>query len=422
MLRKIFSILMVISFLLIFMPCTTSYATLPLPPETPIGDVNGDTKINSIDIVFMQRYILGIIDDFPVDDDLWSADVNGDGHINSIDYSFMKRFLLNIIDKFPKVQEIGLKKLELGAVHTSVFNKDGTVWVWGGNSDGQLGLGEITGTILPSKLTVGSNVKKIVSGLRHMVALNEDGSLLAWGNNDNLQLIDDTEVSGEFETKISNTPFSVISESGIKDIQAGYNRTLLVKEDGTVWLYAASSFLNSTNSDIYLPYEITGLKGLNNTSLGLVHVMGLKEDGTVLVGGDNYWGQLGTGEQNHHNSSTEKFEISQIEDLTGIIAISAGKNHSVALKEDGTVWTWGCSLSGELGYGVESATKSIIPGKVEELEDVVQISAGNSYTAVLKNDGTVWTFGRNMYGQLGDGSTSNKRRPVQVEGLTGVVD
>ena len=420
MLKKFYIIMVVMCFLVTAMSGAVS-ASEPTFAAIPAGDVNGDAKINSIDLSLMQRYILGLISDFPVDDDMWSADLNGDGKINSTDYSLLKRFILEIIDKFPKEQpKVVQVEISLGATHTSITAGD-SVLVFGDNSSGQLGLGENSGSTSPVTVPDLPHIWRSVSGLRHMVAIDKNNNLWAWGSNDKLQLIDDTVAAGESGEKISYKPFKVASVSGVKDIIGGYNRTVLIKDDGTVWLYSAASLVTGTNNEVFTPYELKELKGIERVSIGFDHIMGLKDDGTVLAGGNNYWGQLGNGDQDHHNSSSETFDMVSVKNLTDVTAISAGRNHSTALKNDGTVWAWGCSLSGELGYGSVAATNSMLPGMVEDLEEVVAISAGNSYTVALKKDGTVWSWGRNTYGQLGDGSTANQRRPVQVEGLSGIV-
>jgi len=100
--------------------------------------------------------------------------------------------------------------------------------------------------------------------------------------------------------------------------------------------------------------------------------------------------------------------------------VSAGNSFTVALKSDGTVWSWGYNYFGQLGDGTTTTAKRT-PVRVTGLTDVISVSAGHTHTAVLKADGTVWTWGYNWYGQLGDGTIINKHAPVQVTGLTGVI-
>ena len=100
--------------------------------------------------------------------------------------------------------------------------------------------------------------------------------------------------------------------------------------------------------------------------------------------------------------------------LTGITAISAGGYRTVALRNDGTVWAWGNNVEGELGDGTTTNRNTAV--QVSDLTGITAISAGDLHTVALKNDGTVWAWGRNYYGQLGDGTTTNRNTPVQVSG------
>lgn len=152
----------------------------------------------------------------------------------------------------------------------------------------------------------------------------------------------------------------------------------------------------------------------NRISVGLSHTVALKDDETVWAWGSNENGQLGDGTNNDSSIPV------QVIGLTDVVAISAGSKHTVALKEDGTVWTWGWNLSGQLGNG--DWNDSSTPVQVTGLTDVVAITAGSGHTVVLKEDGTVWAWGCNRNGELGIGTTTNMNNtPVQVTGLTDVV-
>lgn len=149
--------------------------------------------------------------------------------------------------------------------------------------------------------------------------------------------------------------------------------------------------------------------------------MALKEDGTVWAWGSNSVGQLGDGTGVFGAISTVPV---QVVGLNGITAIAAGDYHSMALKNDGTLWVWGLNQYGLLGIG--STTDSNVPVQVSSLTGVAAIAAGWEHSLALKNDGTLWAWGYNYRGQLGDGTTTNRDLPVQVTGLcdiaTGVVE
>ena len=144
---------------------------------------------------------------------------------------------------------------------------------------------------------------------------------------------------------------------------------------------------------------------------GRDHSLVLKGDGTVWAWGWNNIGQVGNG--------TIVEQPNPVQVLSGAVAIAAGREHSLALKADGTVWGWGTSIKGQLGNG--ATTVRTTPYQAAGLTSVVAIAAGEEHSLALKSDGTVWAFGANADGQLGDGTTTQRLSPVQVVGLTGVV-
>ncbi|HZD60824.1 MAG TPA: RCC1 repeat-containing protein, partial [Anaerolineae bacterium] len=148
---------------------------------------------------------------------------------------------------------------------------------------------------------------------------------------------------------------------------------------------------------------------------GARHSLALKSDGTVLAWGRNDYGQLG------NETTTSSSTPVQVSGLTNVTTVTAGWWHSLALELDGTVWAWGDNRYGQLGN--ETTTSSSKPVQVSNLSGVVAISSClGAHSLALKSDGTVWAWGGNWYGQLGDGTTTMyKTTPVQVSGLSGVV-
>ncbi|MCP4345742.1 MAG: choice-of-anchor D domain-containing protein [Desulfobacterales bacterium] len=145
---------------------------------------------------------------------------------------------------------------------------------------------------------------------------------------------------------------------------------------------------------------------------GALHTLVIRDDGTVWTWGFNYYGQLGDG-------TNENKEISlQVPGLENIIALDGNGYFSIALRNDGTVWSWGRNYTGQLGDGTLNDKNS--PVTVPGLNNVIAIAAGANHAAVLINDGTVRAWGSNRYGQLGNGTTANKTAPVQASGLNNV--
>ena len=149
-------------------------------------------------------------------------------------------------------------------------------------------------------------------------------------------------------------------------------------------------------------------------SAGYAHTVALKQDGTVWAWGGNDYGQLGDGTQ------TDSLTPVQVRGLYNVTAIAAGGYHTVALKQDGTVWAWGDNTYGELGDGTQ--TDRLTPVQVSGLStNVTAIAAGYLHTVAQKLDGTAWTWGSNYNGQLGDGKQTDRYTPVQVSGLSNVI-
>ncbi|MFZ5987290.1 MAG: putative Ig domain-containing protein, partial [Bacillota bacterium] len=158
----------------------------------------------------------------------------------------------------------------------------------------------------------------------------------------------------------------------------------------------------------------TSISDYSTVSGGGTHSVFLKSDGTVWSWGNNWRGQLGDGTVKNKNKRV------QVSGVKGIKAISAGAEHTVALKDDGTVWTWGNNNSGQLGDSSTQNRYSPVQGLY--LTGAKGIAAGGLHSVALKEDGTVWVWGDNYYGQLGTGNTMNSIIPVMIADTNNVKD
>jgi alpha-tubulin suppressor-like RCC1 family protein len=299
-----------------------------------------------------------------------------------------------------------------GGYHTLYTCGNGLVQGWGGNGSGQLADASYADQASPIQVSGISGVTAIAGGDYHSLALKSNGTVWSWGANWEGQLGD-----GTWSDQV--TPVQVSGLTNVTAIAAGYH-SLALKSNGTVVGWGANTFGELGNGSQYTsnntPVTVSGLTNVVAIAAGVYHSMALKSDGTVWTWGANWYGGLGTGGSLWTNQTTP----AQVSGLSGIVAIAAGDYHSVALKNDGTVWVWGANGSGQVGDG--SYNDQYVPVQVTGLTGVTAISAGSAYSMVIGSNGTVWAWGANGNGQLGDGSFTDQTAPVQVSGLTGITE
>lgn len=265
--------------------------------------------------------------------------------------------------------------------------------------------------ILILTLTNQMFAQSLSAGRYHSLSLCPDSSVNAWGYNNYGTL-------GNNSGLTSYTAVSVYSLTSIYKISAGTNFSLGLKKNGTIASWGRNNIGqlgNSTLIDASIPVNVL-INNVSEISAGNNHALALKTDGTVWAWGSNVNGELGNG------TTTNTTSPVQVSSLNNVIAISAGKSKfSLALKNDGTVWAWGTSYAGILGIGpvVQSYTRT--PAQVHLLSNITAIATGEEFSLALKNDSTVWAWGVNTYGQLGNGTTTAANEPILINGLTSVV-
>lgn len=253
----------------------------------------------------------------------------------------------------------------------------------------------------------------ISAGDRDTIAA-KDGGAWTWGHT----------LHGDSKPATSRvTPGLGPDLTGIADVDTG-SHALVLRDDGTVWGWGANSRGQLGNGDpvsrLRWPVQALGLDDMvavdASAAVSNGFSMALRADGTVWTWGYGSSGQLGDGSSGALHSSAIP---SKVPDLTGVVDIAAGASHSLALKEDGTVWAWGSNDYGQVGDG--ATQDRLEPTQVSELGDIVAVEASNGSSFALRADGTVWAWGANFVGQLGDGTTQHRALPTRVDGLDNVV-
>lgn len=328
-----------------------------------------------------------------------------------------------------------------GAVESIALRSDGTVWTWGWSEFGTLGNGHGL-SMMDSSTTYDSSIpfqvlgpggvgrlngiQAIAGGERHNAALDANGEVWVWGWNYFGQLGNGVYCPEPFNTAIyatncqSTTPVKVPGFTNVKAIAARGYHTLALKNDGTVWAWgynAHGRLGDGTTTDQHSPVQVVGLTGHGGVSTvsggGDVNVA-LMADHTLMAWGRNFDGQVGNGVADpSDNGQWTPTAVSQATGLTNVKQVATGWSHVVALAADGTVWTWGANSLGELGNG--TLVSSNVPNQVSGLSNVAGVSAGDGSTVVVKTDGTVWAWGTLRHG---DGTNySYGATPVQVAGI-----
>lgn len=236
-------------------------------------------------------------------------------------------------------------------------------------------------------------------------------AMLGWGDNSAGQLGDGTLTP-------SVVPTPVTGLAGVRMVAAGGRHELAVTASGSVVAWGDDAFgqlgngVASASGDNEVPVAVPGLSGVTAVAAGEEHSLALLKNGTVMAWGDGSEGQLGDG-----STATSAVPV-PVKNLTGVTAIAAGGLFSLALLSNGTVMAWGDGGNDQLGDG--RAANSSVPVPVKNLTGVTAIAAGSQHALALLSNGKMMAWGDNELGQLGDGSAAGGAVPVPVVKLTGV--
>jgi alpha-tubulin suppressor-like RCC1 family protein len=293
----------------------------------------------------------------------------------------------------------GVVAIAAGTAHSTAVLSSGVAQNWGGNWQGQLGDGTRVGKPSPvpiaavdlAPLAAATPVPSIAAGSSHTLKLEFSGAVFGWGSNEFGQVGDGTTVQRK-----QPVAASVLPASAVRQVAAGDAHSLALLADKSVaaWGFNGYGQLgDNTTTQSLLRVSVgatTGaLSSVGAIAAGLNHSLALKEDGSVLSWGQNTSGQLGI------NSTLAAKQATAITTLAGrsIIAIASGHNHSLALRHDGAVYAWGINESGQLGDGKTASLK--VPTQISALANVIALAAGAKHSLALRNDGTVWAWGAN---------------------------
>ena len=294
------------------------------------------------------------------------------------------------------------------------FISNSGVYTWGDGASGGLGNGSTTSRSSPGTIINSSNNWRSiaaggsVSSVFTVAGIKTDGTLWTWGSSTNGAL-------GTSSADRSSPGTVAGGGTNWKTISVGAAFMVGVKTDGTLWTWGSGqggTLGNGSTVGRSSPGTVSG-GGTNwlTAVCGTNHTLALKTDGTLWV-----WGQQTSSRQLGDGTITNKLSpVTTLGGGTNWTQVAVGTVHSLAIKSDGTLWTWGSNVGGECGIGGTTIRSS--PGTVSGGgTDWKQVAGGVNFSAAIKTDGTLWTWGRNATGQLGDGTTTNRSSPVTVAG------
>ena len=305
--------------------------------------------------------------------------------------------------------------------HTAAIRTDGSLWTWGRNSEGQLGNGTRANSAVPIQIMPDYKMVSVSAGMEHTAAVRDDGTLWIWGSTG---FAANGHGRGTSPISHGNTPVQLGEDADWVLVSAGANYTAAIKTDGSLWGWRGdeerrwSPYEDSvTRHDT--PIQIGTYTDWVSVSAGRANAFAIRSDGSLWGWGDNGAGQLGDGTRTSRSTPVQ-IKVSSNGISASWASVVSGHFHAVALKTDGSLWTWGVNVHGELGDGTggrgwgDRSDDRHSPARVGVDYDWVSIAASDGYTVAMRANGSLWTWGDNQWGQLGDGTTTSRSSPLRI--------
>ena len=295
-------------------------------------------------------------------------------------------------------------QIAAGEGHSAAIKTDGTMWLWGSAVYGGLGNSSLADKSSPVQIGALTTWSKITCSDFGTMAIKTDGTLWAWGENGQGLIGDET-------TERRSSPVQVGALTTWTSIDNGGYHALALQTDGSMWTWGRADggvLANNTGFPNHRssPAQIGSLTTWSKIATGYQNSMAIKTDGTLWIWGAGAAGRLGINDVNPKSSPV------QVGALTNWSQIAGGGQQIIATKNDGTLWTWG--RNGEGGLGDNTVVYRSSPVQVGSLTTWSKVAAGTNHTLAIETDGSLYSWGENDVGQLGDSTVANKSSPVQV--------
>lgn len=307
----------------------------------------------------------------------------------------------------PRAAGMGrILKVGAGDSYCFALDDEGVLWGWGSNSYRQLSKELYSESTSPVRIQVPSLVANFACGANHAVAVDRSGRIWAWGHNSNGQL-----GVGHASPVIGFAQVTKpVGMGEVISLAASNASTFALDSAGKVWSWGSNSsgiLGDGTTTVRYSPVAVsltTSLPPVKAISATGSHVMAVANNGAVWTWGYNGYGQLGNG-----NTSASSVPYKIVTGLLAATSVAAGDNHSLGVSDLSFIWGWGNNGNGQLGRNSTTTTTSIVQTTaVTDFTSLAGVAAGVQHSLGLKTDGTVWSWGYNYYGQLGLGDGTQR--------------
>ena len=320
-----------------------------------------------------------------------------------------------------------------GGSHTAAIKADGSLWMWGDDQYGQIGVGGNVSdkgdifTLQYVPVKVMDSVVAVSCGGSHTAAIKTDGSLWVWGSNLSGQIGNGGGGNAQTKYGLANQNVPVKIMDNVAAVSCGSDYTAAIKTDGSLWMWGSSSNFKLGNGHAYNIYDDNGshgenllvpakiMDGVTAVSCGADHTAAIKTDGSLWVWGDNTWYQLGNGGTGDYEIGQGRFmQISPVKVMDDVTAVTCTADYTAAVKADGSLWTWGYNTNSLLGNGDKgnftdeyNRIYQTVPTKV--LDGVATASCGSVQAAAIKTDGSLCIWGAGPFVNGSVGNTKNER-------------
>jgi len=255
-----------------------------------------------------------------------------------------------------------------GLLSSFAIQSDGSLWFWGHNA---LGFDETLLIYSHDPLHIMDDVVAVSASSQHMLAIRYDGSLWAMGDNQLGELGDGTTINRQIPVKIMEDVIAISAWGGSSSA---------ITSDGGLWTWGGHDSFRD-RPPIRVLEDVVAVDG------GYI----IKTDRSLWV---------------------RSWQYGFVHVMDDVLAVSTGMDHTMVIRTDGSLWTWGQNRYGQLGDGTTTRTERESPVRI--MEDVVAVSAGRHYSMAIQSDGSLWAWGVNGYGQLGDGTTKHSHIPIHI--------